>query len=412
VSDWLERERQKASTKTKKLHIHKSKSPPARGKDETHPHSGSRRRADSIDSESSEIGFDKLQHILEESMASMGLTGVPRHAPKFSRRGHRLSISRPGYSRAASSDTDYVDGDAIVPDCDVWLDNSKTLAYSACAAGAEDPAADAVLAEKERKTWLIFRNEIIRIAHTLRLKGWRQVPLDDGESIEVQRLSGALTNAVYVVTPPKHLMDSTGRKPPHRILLRIYGPQAESLIDRENELKVLQRLARKRIGPRLLGTFKNGRFEQFFNAVTLTPRDLRDPETSKQIAKRMRELHDGIELLPLERESGPGVWKNWDQWRDNVARIIKFLDKRLEDAGNAQPSPKSVHAWQANGYVCGMPAEQFIATVDKYRAHVNSVYESQKALKEWLVFAHNDVRFLRANPSMPDDSCVFLVLLD
>ncbi|OBT52549.1 hypothetical protein VE04_07752, partial [Pseudogymnoascus sp. 24MN13] len=49
-------------------------------------------------------------------------------------------------------------------------------------------------------------------------------------------------------------------------------------------------------------------------STTLTPKDLRDPETSKQIAKRMRELHDGIELLETERDEGPFVWRNWDKW--------------------------------------------------------------------------------------------------
>lgn len=58
---------------------------------------------------------------------------------------------------------------------------------------------------REKETWLRFKNEIVRLAHTLKLKGWRQVPLDRGGDIEVERLSGALTNAVYVVKPPTNL---------------------------------------------------------------------------------------------------------------------------------------------------------------------------------------------------------------
>ena len=49
------------------------------------------------------------------------------------------------------------------------------------------------------------KKEIVRLAQTLRLKGWRQVPIEYGGEIEVERLSGALTNAVYVVSPPKVL---------------------------------------------------------------------------------------------------------------------------------------------------------------------------------------------------------------
>ncbi|RCI13233.1 hypothetical protein L249_0824 [Ophiocordyceps polyrhachis-furcata BCC 54312] len=362
VGEWLHRERFKAA---------------ARSRYESE-RSGRRRRADSVDSQSSALSLDKLQTILDDSLAHLGLTNVPRNTPRVSRLRRRRS------SRLASSDTDYVDGDAIVPGCDAWLDNSKTLINYAAAA-----------AEDEREAWLTFKNDIIRIAHTLRLKGWRRVALDAGDSITVERLSGALTNAVYVVTPSPDLSTSTAtdaRRAPSRVLLRIYGPQVEHLIDRDNELKVLQRLARKKIGPRLLGTFKNGRFEQFFNAITLRPLDLRDPETSRQIAKRMRELHTGIDLLPHERQAGPAVWRNWDQWLDNVTKIMAYLD--------AHPDM----SWtRADGYVCGVPWTQFLDAVARYRAHVISLYQSPGAIGERLVFAHNDTQYGNILRLRPDD---------
>jgi choline kinase len=169
------------------------------------------------------------------------------------------------------------------------------------------------------------------------------VPLDGGESIWVERLSGALTNAVYVVSPPAELAGQSHgeKKTPTKVLLRIYGPQVEHLIDREKELGVLRRLARKRIGPRLLGTFTNGRFEQFFNATTLTAANLREPETSKQIAKRMRELHDGVELLNEERQGGPAVWDNWDRWVDKVEVVMRFLDGQILAGEGVGASPTS-----------------------------------------------------------------------
>lgn len=387
VGDWLEHERKKASSLKKKTRRHKPASPPTEAGQERQKGPG-RPRTDSIDSQSSEIGFDKLQRILEDSMASMGLGSLPHHPPKITRHGHRKR--RSSLHRTASSDTDYVDGDAIVPACDVWLDNSKTLSYSASIANLEELDERA---QREREAWIAFKNEIIRTAHTLKLKGWRRVPLDSGESIDVVRLSGALTNAVYVVTPPSDIPGHEGKKPPAKVLLRIYGPQVEHLIDRDNELKVLQRLARKKIGPRLLGTFQNGRFEEYFNALALTPDDLRDPEVSKQIAKRMRELHDGIELLPHERDGGPAVWKNWESWLENTERIVTFLDKQVDTSRNDERRNSILHAWKANGYVCGVPWPQFKDMVIKYREHLNTFYRDQKALNEALVFAHNDVGF-------------------
>ena len=110
------------------------------------------------------------------------------------------------HSTIGSSDTENRDDFELVPSADVILDNSKTLSYSGGAAASESNLHDlGRRARKEGEAWLQFKTEIIRLAHTLRLKGWRRVPLDHGGQIEVTRLSGALTNAVYVVSPPKDI---------------------------------------------------------------------------------------------------------------------------------------------------------------------------------------------------------------
>jgi choline kinase len=300
---------------------------------------------------------------------------------------------------AGSSDTEYQDGDVVVPSCDVVLDNSKTMSYSG---GTADSASTTVTlstskrAEKERKAWLVFKCEIVKLAHTLRLKGWRRVPLDRGGDIEVERLSGALTNAVYVVSPPKDLpapeVETGSTKPPYhhrpppRLLLRIYGPQVEHLIDRENELSILRRLARKKIGPRLLGTFRNGRFEEFYNAQTLKAEDLRVEDTSKQIAKRMRELHEGVELLDRERDEGPFVWRNWDKWVERCEEVISYLDKEILSGKKVKGE-----SWRSRGFVCGVEWPKFRAAIDKYRKWLD-VYYGAGGVNRKLVFAHNDVR--------------------
>lgn len=109
-------------------------------------------------------------------------------------------------STTISSDTDYQDGDIRVPSVEVVLDNSKTLSYGGGTASSQSDLVDSSKkARKETEAWMNFKNEIVRLAHTLRLKGWRRVPLDRGAEIDVERLSGALTNAVYVVSPPKDL---------------------------------------------------------------------------------------------------------------------------------------------------------------------------------------------------------------
>ncbi|KAI1119731.1 kinase-like domain-containing protein [Nemania abortiva] len=402
VADWLEHERTKRhNRKVRRAHgsRRKQRKEDAEGSE---LQSTIQARRFSIDSQSSDVSLDRLQKIIDDSMSSLGLSAIPHHSPRLGRKSQRRrSIA---LHRTASSDTEFYDGDVLVPACDGVLDNSKTLSYVGGNAVNEAESTVKRREEKERRAWLVFKNEVIRLAHTLRLKGWRRVPLDTGDTISVERLSGALTNAVYVVTPPEGITSKpeSGKKNPAKLLLRVYGPQAEHIIDRENELSVLRRLARKKIGPRLLGTFANGRFEQYLNAITLTAEDLKDPDTSKQIAKRMRELHDGMELLEDEKIGGPAVLKNWDNWLTRVSQVISFLDAKML-AGGSGPVRNPADAWKEYGFVCGTDWPTFKAMFDKYRQYLFDRYGGTKVVREHLVFCHNDTQYGNILRVRPDD---------
>ncbi|RYP46876.1 hypothetical protein DL768_006973 [Monosporascus sp. mg162] len=378
VADWLEHERTKSQNrkKSRRAHQSKRKSPNHISNDTEVPLSHLARRT-SVDSQSSEVSFDRLQRIIEEGMSALGLKAVPHYSSRSGRKPQRKRSAQ--LHRTASSDTEWYDGDVLVPSCDAVLDNSKTTSYSWGRSGSlEDQSSSSnEKAEKERIAWITFKNEIIRLAHTLRLKGWRRVALDSGESIHVERLSGALTNAVYVVCPPDGLREKTeqNKKPPAKLLLRIYGPQVDNIIDRENELSVLQRLAP----------------------------NIREPQTSKQIAKRMRELHEGIELLDEEREAGPAVWKNWDSWLATVGRAITFLDKKIL-SGNLGPVRGPADAWKERGLICGVEWAKFKGMVDKYRRYLDDRYGNPKIIRDHLVFAHNDTQYGNILRVRPDDT--------
>ena len=205
-----------------------------------------------------------------------------------------------------------------------------------------------------------------------------------------------------------------------KLLLRIYGPQVEHLIDRESELQILCRLARKQIGPTLLGTFTNGRFEQYFHARTLTAQDLRNPDTSQQIAKRMRELHDGVDLLKEEREAGAFVWHNWDKWKERCEEVISWLDAQLI-AKQERPARSKVDDWMSKGLICGVEWSLFRQAVRDYRDWLNNHYGGEEAVKQGLVFAHNDTQYgnlMRMEPSgespllLPENSHKQLQVID
>ncbi|KAI0996455.1 hypothetical protein K3495_g11725 [Podosphaera aphanis] len=377
VSEWLQAEKRRAKRVTNPNEFETRENTDQSNTPISSTHSGSN---------SSMLSLERLQQILTDSMMSSSSQNPNNESIHALRRPSVLKAKRYTSARKqqvtlSSSDTEYQDGSAV-PSCDIFLDNKKT-SYSYDATKLSSEASSKI--NKEEEAWRKFKADILSLAHTLRLKGWRRVPVELLGDLEVERLSGALTNAVYVISPPKEILLS--KKYPKKVLLRIYGPQVEHLINRHNELSILRRLARKKIGPRMLGIFSNGRFEEYFNANTLTADDLRVPETSNQIAKRMRELHDGIELLVQEREEGPSIWKNWDRWVKRCEEIALFLD-----AYNKKSDSESERLWKFGGYICGDEWPKFKLAVDRYRKWLDEYY-GKDGIKRKLVFAHNDTQY-------------------
>lgn len=140
---------------------------------------------------------------------------------------------------------------------------------------------------------------VLKMLIKLKLTSWK---LSDAPKVAVKNIASALTNMVYRI--------GLGEK---RFLLRIYGRNVLHLIDREYETSVLARLAQHHIGPRLLGQFKNGRIEQWLDSTEVGAAEVRDPETSRYIARRMREFHDHIGLVPRERGK-LSCLVNFDSW--------------------------------------------------------------------------------------------------
>ena len=230
VLHWLHEEKEKRSQKRRQSKIHHPDHHPVESSSLVnhkveHIESKGHHRRRSSELSDAGIALEKLEQILAENMVidrgSLKTPTKDRRGSYFPRRSSSNRNFRKG-SAVASSDTDYIDGDAIVPSAEVVLDNSKTMSYGGGAAETDaDPSTLSKRAGKEKEAWFVFKSEIVRLTHTLRLKGWRRVPLDRGGDIEVERLSGALTNAVYVVSPPKDLPqtprnDSSTSLVPHR----------------------------------------------------------------------------------------------------------------------------------------------------------------------------------------------------
>jgi choline kinase len=211
VSAWLKGEKTRRSARKAKRKAAKEKKHAPLEKDGTVstevPDSSAERRHSSSESSDGSVALEQLADILGRTMSLKSSDGTSR-SHRFSH--HRKLSSIMKRHSAVSSGEDYFESiDQLVPSCEATLDNTKTLAY-----GAGGPESESTVdltgtggsknAKKEKEAWVTFKYEIVRLAHTLKLKGWRRVPLEQSNEIDVQRLSGALTNAVYVVSPPKH----------------------------------------------------------------------------------------------------------------------------------------------------------------------------------------------------------------
>lgn len=197
VAEWLQQERSKASQ------LETSTGSASSGPSVSSSRQGTRT-----------VDLDRLERILQDFAVSAMENGVTLPRQRSSTQLRRIKGLRRG-----SMDESDAEQEVQIPGADVVLDNSKTLGYNG---GRDDANDDPNAHPKDKDSWNQFKSDIVRLAHTLGIKGWRRIPLETGAEIHVSRLSGALTNAVYVVSPPKNIPSGSHgeqpKKPPPYVL--------------------------------------------------------------------------------------------------------------------------------------------------------------------------------------------------
>lgn len=205
-----------------------------------------------------------------------------------------------------------------------------------------------------------FAKEIVAIIGLLKIKKWYKQKLEPALLV-IRKIAGAMTNAIYQVT-----YKSNSALP--SLLLRVYGPNVDSIIDRDYELQVLARLSNLKIGPKLFGCFNNGRFEEFLdNSVTLTKDDVREDVISHKVSKRMRELHFFVPLTKEEKKEGSITWKRIDNWLQAISEIDPKVLK---------------YATQFEDF------NSFTSIIEDYRKYLD-----EKLLQKELSFTHCDTQY-------------------
>ncbi|SMN20694.1 similar to Saccharomyces cerevisiae YDR147W EKI1 Ethanolamine kinase [Maudiozyma saulgeensis] len=214
-----------------------------------------------------------------------------------------------------------------------------------------------------------LKRDILNVAHILRIRKWHSKNSLESklnpDHLTLTKISGAMTNSIFKVEYPKI----------PSLLLRVYGKNNDSIIDRDYELQILARLSIRSIGPSLYGCFENGRFEQYLeNSRTLGRDNIRDWKTSQRIARRMKELHSGVPLLRSEIECGPASWNKLLKW-------LTILETRGKDWVAIDENIKE--AFKCDNW------EHFKKIIHQYH---DWLYKQERA-KPPLVFCHNDAQY-------------------
>ncbi|KAG8908540.1 hypothetical protein FRB99_005900 [Tulasnella sp. 403] len=238
-----------------------------------------------------------------------------------------------------------------------------------------------IILEARRYRTHHFASEVLRLLRDeLHAKHWESHTLEP-KHVEIQKCSGSLTNAVFFVSAP------TIQPTPRKVLLRIYGPSSSALISRPNELFTLYKLSSiYRIAPRVFGTFGNGRVEEFFDSRALTEDDMRDPEVSRWIGRRMSELHSvdiGEVMIPgdgWEDKRANAVVKNFEHWLPLAREVLDVLESRV--------LPKD-HPWY--GIAAKLDLDRLEGEWVAYRSWLEA-FEEEEGESE-RVFAHNDAQY-------------------
>lgn len=246
----------------------------------------------------------------------------------------------------------------------------------------------------------VFKTKVLSVLRRLRVPMWTHHKLTPS-NIHLQKVSGALTNAVFFVTfNPRHEPTSPSMSPlltptmpasdpdhppflteadyPQTLLLRIYGPSSDQLISRDEELRILHTLSTQYgLGPKIYGTFLNGRVEQFFPSRALHAEELRVPKLSMGIARRMRELHsvDPVKLgFDHGREKQPMIWTSISQWLPAAEEMVSSLTA----LGGT---------WEMLGEEIAF--HRFREELEQYRRWVTGITNTDKE----VVFSHNDTQY-------------------
>jgi len=177
---------------------------------------------------------------------------------------------------------------------------------------------------------------------------------------------GGMSNLLYRCS----LLETTEiqKNEPRDVLLRIYGP---SYGNAEIQLEIFNLLAAEELGPKLYGTFEEGRFEEYLVSSPLSWLEMTSEEVSSVVARKIAAIHK-LEVQPLANGS------DWliERYKEYNQFIIGLRGIAPDFTPETLNSTKRI-------------ASELLA--NRYQQEIDYLSRLFVESKSPLVFSHNDL---------------------
>ncbi|KAL3178050.1 hypothetical protein MRX96_038589 [Rhipicephalus microplus] len=256
----------------------------------------------------------------------------------------------------------------------VRLARRLTLRYRRRCVGERSEPDEAYITED-------MRDKAYNICREFLSGTWKSISSRD---MVFKSVSGGLSNLLYYCSLPETHTPLYGE--PSQVLMRMYGQiPSEGSDTTVTESVICTLLSERNLGPKLYGVFPGGRLEEYIPARALTLQQLKDPEISLLISKKLARVH--VLQAPLVKEP-TWLFNNMNRWL-KYARTIKV-----------DTVPIKNHTMAVK-----------LLTVD-LAAEVNWLKEFLAKTESPIVFCHNDLQegniLFMDGPGPKEENMVFI----
>lgn len=206
---------------------------------------------------------------------------------------------------------------------------------------------------------------------------WVLVPYltnNEHNSYKITKIKGALTNVIYKLS----IFDDGICT---NYLVRIFGSKMNSLVDRDDELKNIQKVPEEVGSVKILLPFRNGRVEKFLDGFkSLSQREMVSEPFFKVIAHKFSILHfqsPKPDKSDIDRFKDGFAWTKIDQW-------ISIIESPLTNDWLQRNN-----GYNLKSFVLSKDWSRFKKIITKYKEWVLSDYSNTN---NSMVFCHNDTQ--------------------